>query len=112
MVAGGAVAFALAPVATVYGSTPLDEDLHRGSVVIDAEAANRARAARMTEGGRAQPSAVASPSAEPNAQTTPKASKKPSGKAAAEPTGKKTVSAASPVSPHIGVSPVSPNTPN
>lgn len=90
-IAGGAAAFVLAPVAAVSGSTTLDDDLPQRGLVIEAQAASTAK-----------------PSAGPTAKKdTTKASKK----ATKEPVGKKTVSAASPVSSHTAASartPVSP----
>jgi hypothetical protein len=107
VVAGGAAAFVLAPLVSVYGSTALDTDLQQSGVVVDADAANQARAARTrTEAAKTQPTG----SAEPTVSPSTKASKKtPEATASPEPKGKKTVSAASPVSPKTSVSPVSPN---
>lgn len=81
IVAGGAAAFVLTPVAAVYSSTAWDADLPQTGVVLDAEAANQARATQA--------------SMRPHASPTTKASTE----ATTEPSGKKTVSAPSPVSP-------------
>ena len=108
IVAGGAAAVGLTPIAAVYGSTPLDDGLQRTGVVLDAEAANRARAERTATEAAARATGSATPTA--TATAAPKAVKKPAAKASVEPSGKKTVSAASPVSPRTSTSPVSPNT--
>jgi hypothetical protein len=137
IVAGGAAAFVLAPIVSVSGSTALDADVQQSGVIVDAEAANRARAARTTTGAaQPQPTGSADPAADPTPKATKKATtkkattkkattkkattkkattkkattKKPSADASLEPTGKKTVSAATPVTPNTPVSPVSPVT--
>ena len=97
VVAGGAAALVITPVIAVYGSPTADAGPEQRGLVIDAEAANRARADRVT------PTASPTPSA-----TTKAKAKAKSTKPAAEPSGKKTVSAASPISPK---SPKSPDTP-
>lgn len=106
IVAGGAAAVVLAPITTVLGSAPVDDQPRSTGVVLDAEAANRARAARVTTEPAARPSSAPKATKKPTARATKKASKP-----TAEPTGKKTVSAASPVSSHSPISPVSPDTP-
>jgi len=113
IVAGGAAAFVLAPIMSVSGSTALDEDVQQSGVIIDAEAANRARAARTTtEAAQPQPTGSADPAADPTPKATKKATtkkattKKSSAEASLEPTGKKTVSAATPVTPNTPVSPI------
>jgi len=97
VVAGGAAALVITPVVAVYGSPTADSGPEQRGLVIDAEAANRARADRVS----------------PTASPTPSATTKAKAKAAKptapdEPSGKKTVSAASPISPK---SPKSPDTP-
>jgi hypothetical protein len=97
VVAGGAAALVITPVAAVYGSPTADAGPEQRGLVIDAQAANRARTDRMT------------PSASPTPSATTKAKAKPAKPTATdEPSGKKTVSAASPISP---TSPKSPDTP-
>ena len=98
-IAGGAAAFALTPVAAVSGSTTLDADLPQHGLVIEAQAADTA----------------AQPSAKPEAKKNPTKGVAKGTKETKEPTGKKTVSAASPVSPHTAASaktPVSPDSPS
>ena len=97
VVAGGAAALVITPVIAVYGSPTADAGPEQRGLVIDAEAANRARVDRVT------PTASPTPSA-----TTKAKAKAKSTKPTAEPSGKKTVSAASPISPK---SPKSPDTP-
>ena len=97
VVAGGAAALVITPVIAVYGSPTADAGPEQRGLVVDAEAANRARAERVT------PTASPTPSA-----TTKAKAKAKSTKPTAEPSGKKTVSAASPISPK---SPKSPDTP-
>ncbi|MFT4166361.1 MAG: hypothetical protein QM650_14070 [Microlunatus sp.] len=87
-IAGGAAAFVLTPVAAVSGSTTLDADLPQHGLMIEAQAA-----------GTTQPSAK--PTAKKNTTTAVAKGTKET----KEPTGKKTVSAVSPVSPHTAVSP-------
>jgi hypothetical protein len=99
VVAGGAAALVITPVVAVYGSPTADAGPEQRGLVIDAEAANRARADRVTPTASPTPSATTKPK--------PKA-KAPKPTASAEPSGKKTVSAASPISPK---SPKSPDTP-
>jgi hypothetical protein len=112
IVAGGAAALVITPVAAVYGSPTIDGELEQRGLVVDAEAANRARATRLTPTPAA--TAPADTRAESTAESTAKAAAtaKPSPTARAskksEPSGKKTVSAASPISPK---SPKSPDTP-
>ena len=97
VVAGGAAALVITPVVAVYGSPTADAGPEQRGLVIDAEAANRARADRVT------------PTASPTPSATTKAKAKAAKPTAAdEPSGKKTVSAASPISPK---SPKSPDTP-
>jgi hypothetical protein len=98
VVAGGAAALVITPVIAVYGSPTAGAGPEQRGLVIDAEAANRARADRVTP-----PTASPTPSA-----TTKAKAKAKSTKPTAEPSGKKTVSAASPISPK---SPKSPDTP-
>lgn len=90
-IAGGAAAFVLTPVVAVSGSTTLDDNLPQHGLVIEAQAASSAK-----------------PSAKPTAK---KAAAKDAKKETKEPAGKKTVSAASPVSPHTAASPKSPVSP-
>ena len=97
VVAGGAAALVITPVIAVYGSPTADAGPEQRGLVVDAEAANRARAERVT------PTASPTPSA-----TTKAKAKAKSTKPTAEPSGKKTVSAASPIRPK---SPKSPDTP-
>ncbi len=97
VVAGGAAALVIMPVVAVYGSPTADAGPEQRGLVIDAEAANRARAERVT------PTASPTPSATTKAKAKAKTTKPTS-----EPSGKKTVSAASPISPK---SPKSPDTP-
>jgi len=97
VVAGGAAALVITPVVAVYGSPTADAGPEQRGLVIDAEAANRARAERVT------PTASPTPSATTKAKAKAKTTKPTS-----EPSGKKTVSAASPISPK---SPKSPDTP-
>ena len=97
VIAGGAAALVITPVVAVYGSPTTEAGPEQRGLVIDAEAANRARADRVT------PTASPTPSA-----TTKAKAKAPTSAASAEPSGKKTVSAASPISPK---SPKSPDTP-
>ena len=99
IVAGGAAALVITPVAAVYGSPTTAANPDQRGLVVDAEAANRARAARVTPTPTANPSATAKAKA-----TTPSTKADDS----AKPTGKKTVSAVSPISPK---SPKSPDTP-
>lgn len=99
IVAGGAAALVITPVAAVYGSPTLETDLEHSGLVVDAEAANRARAARAT------PTPTTRPPARADAAPSTTAAKEK------EPSGKKTVSAASPVSPRSPRSPKSPDTP-
>ncbi|HEY5787183.1 MAG TPA: hypothetical protein VIT65_20645 [Microlunatus sp.] len=99
IVAGGAAALVITPVVAVYGSPTMVDGPEQRGLVIDAEAANRARVERVTTTASPTPSATmkakaTKPAAEPSAE--------------AEPTGKKTVSAVSPISPK---SPKSPDTP-
>ena len=97
VVAGGAAALVITPVVAVYGSPTVDAGPEQRGLVIDAEAANRARVDRVT------------PSASPTPSATTKAKAKAAEQTASEgPSGKKTVSAASPISPK---SPKSPDTP-
>lgn len=104
IVAGGAAALVISPVAAVYGSPTLDAELEHRGLVVDAEAANRAKAARGTPTPAATtPGRTATAS---EATATPGPTAKQSKKS--EPSGKKTVSAASPISP---TSPKSPDTP-
>jgi hypothetical protein len=104
IVAGGAAALVITPVAAVYGSPTPDAELEQSGLVVDAEAANRAKLARTTP----TPAATAATEAAAARDSTakPRATAKPSTKS--EPSGKKTVSAASPISPK---SPRSPDTP-
>jgi len=97
VIAGGAAALVITPVVAVYGSPTTEAGPEQRGLVIDAEAANRARAERVTP----------TPSPTPSATTKANA-KAPKTDASAEPSGKKTVSAASPISPK---SPKSPDTP-
>lgn len=97
IVAGGAAAFVLTPVAGVYSSTAWDAELPQTGVVLDAEVANQARLRQASTKPTPSPTATAST------------------KAKAEPTGKKTVSAATPISPKTAPTantPTSPNSPN
>jgi hypothetical protein len=99
VVAGGAAALVISPVLAVYGSPTTNSGPEQRGLVIDAEAANRARSERLNP----------TPAATPSVTAKAKAAKpvtKPD--AAAKPTGKKTVSAVSPISPK---SPKSPDTP-
>lgn len=96
-IAGGAAAFVLTPVAAVSGSTTLGDDLPQRGLVVEAQAVSSTK-----------------PSASPTAkkETTKKGTAKGVAKEKKEPTGKKTVSAASPVSPHTAPSPQTPASPN
>lgn len=109
IVAGGAAALVITPVAAVYGSPTIDGELEQSGLVVDAEAANRARAARVTPSPAANAPTVAGTgsTAQPSPTAKPTPTAKPSKKS--EPSGKKTVSAASPISPK---SPKSPDTPD
>lgn len=100
IVAGGAAALAITPVVAVYGSPSMTGDLEQRGLVIDGEAANRARAARTNPTPKATAEAKAKETTP--AKATPTAKPKtaePTTKKKKEPTGKKTVSAASPISP-------------
>jgi hypothetical protein len=104
VVAGGAAALVITPVMAVYASPTADAGPEQRGLVIDAEAANRARAERVaptaaptTPTVSATPTATAKPAIEPTGSD--------------EPTGKKTVSAVSPISPTSPKSPKSPDTP-
>jgi hypothetical protein len=100
IVAGGAAALAITPVVAVYGSPSMTGDLEQRGLVIDGEAANRARAARTNPTPKATTEAKAKETTP--AKATPTAKPKtaePTTKKKKEPTGKKTVSAASPISP-------------
>jgi hypothetical protein len=100
IVAGGAAALAITPVVAVYGSPSMTGDLEQRGLVIDGEAANRARAARTNPTPKATTEAKAKETTP--AKATPTAKPKtaePTTKTKKEPTGKKTVSAASPISP-------------
>jgi hypothetical protein len=100
IVAGGAAALVMTPVVAVLGSPTMDADLEQHGLVVDAEAANRARVERATPTGTPTANAEAKAVAKPSPTAKPEAPAKPS--------GKKTVSAASPVSPKT---PKSPDTP-
>ena len=100
IVAGGAAALVITPVVAVYGSPSMDGDLEQRGLVIDGEAANQARAARTTPTPKATTEAKAKDTTP--AKATPTAKPKtaePNTKKKKEPVGKKTVSAASPISP-------------
>ena len=102
IVAGGAAALAITPVVAVYGSPSMTGDLEQRGLVIDGEAANRARAARTNPTPKATTEAKAKAKETTPAKATPTAKPKtaePTTKKKKEPTGKKTVSAASPISP-------------
>lgn len=113
IVAGGAAALVITPVAAVYGSPTLETELEQGGLMVDAEAANRARAARVTPTPAASAPATSADGSGSTARPPARADAAPSAKAATkdEPSGKKTVSAASPVSPKSPRSPKSPDTP-
>ena len=99
VIVGGAAALVITPVVAVYGSPTTEAGPEQRGLVVDAEAANRARAERVT------PTPTPTPSVTKKAEAT-KPTAEPSAKA--EPKGKKTVSAVSPISPK---SPKSPDTP-
>ena len=86
VIAGGAAALVITPVVAVYGSPTTEAGPEQRGLVIDAEAANRARAERVTPTPTPTPSATTK--AKPKAPTPTQP--------AAEPTGKKTVSAVEP----------------
>jgi hypothetical protein len=111
VVAGGAAALVITPVVAVYASPTADAGPEQRGLVIDAEAANRARAERVAPTAAPTVSAVPTVSATPTATAAAKAKPaiKPTG--SDEPTGKKTVSAVSPISPTSPKSPKSPDTP-
>ena len=101
IVAGGAAALVITPVVAVYGSPSMDGDLEQRGLVIDGEAANQARAARATPTPTATAKAKAEETAPTKAKPTakPTTAAEPTTKKKKEPVGKKTVSAASPISP-------------
>lgn len=124
VVAGGAAAFVLTPVVAVVGSTALETDLQQNGVIVDAAVANQARAERAAAAAaKAQSDGSAQQTTKPGdksaAQKKEKAEKAKAekekaekakaekAKATTEPTGKKTVPAASPVSQQSPASPVS-----
>src|SRR6478672_8018376 len=68
VMAGGAAALVITRVVAVYGSPTADADPEQRGLVIDAEAANRARAERVA------PTAAPAAPAAPTASATPTAS--------------------------------------
>jgi hypothetical protein len=111
VVAGGAAALVITPVVAVYASPTADAGPEQWGLVIDAEAANRARAERVAPTAAPNTPTV---STTPTVSATPTATAKPAIEPTGsdEPTGKKTVSAVSPISPTSPKSPKSPDTPS
>ena len=95
LIAGGTAAFVLTPVAAVSGSTTLDDDLPQQGLVVDAQPVGNASTGTKSRTSEE----TAAPRSDGKAVLT-------------EPSGKKTVSAASPISPRTAPSPKTPASPN